>query len=61
MIREWAKVSIKKESIIKKWIIYAHSQTQQYIFFALGFCDTASWANCEVREKTNNMQQLDVY
>jgi len=28
---------------------------------ALGFCDHASWANCEVREKTNKMQQLDVY
>ena len=28
---------------------------------ALGFCDRASWANCEVREKTNKMQQLDVY
>jgi len=27
----------------------------------LGFCDRASWANCEVREKTNKMQQLDVY
>ena len=26
-----------------------------------GFCDRASWANCEVREKTNKMQQLDVY
>ena len=31
------------------------------IFTALGFCDRASWANCEVREKTNKMQQLDVY
>jgi len=28
---------------------------------ALGFCDCPSWANCEVREKTNKMQQLDVY
>jgi len=28
---------------------------------ALGFCDRASWANCEVREKTDKMQQLDVY
>ena len=28
---------------------------------ALGFCDRASWANCEVREKTNETQQLDVY
>jgi len=28
---------------------------------ALGFCDRASWANCGVREKTNKMQQLDVY
>jgi len=27
----------------------------------LGFCDRASWANCEVREKTNKIQQLDVY
>ena len=27
----------------------------------LGFCDRASWANCEVRKKTNKMQQLDVY
>jgi len=32
-----------------------------YITQALGFCDRASWANCEVREKTNKMQQLDVY
>jgi len=30
-------------------------------FHALGFCDCALWANCEVREKTNKMQQLDVY
>jgi len=29
--------------------------------YALGFCDRASWANCEVTEKTNKMQQLDVY
>jgi len=29
--------------------------------WALGFCDRASWAYCEVREKTNKMQQLDVY
>jgi len=28
-------------------------------FLDLGF--GASWANCEVREKTNKMQQLDVY
>jgi len=28
---------------------------------ALGFCDRASRANCEVREKTNKMQQLDVH
>ena len=27
----------------------------------LGFCDRASWANCGVKEKTNKMQQLDVY
>ena len=37
-----------------------------YYFFCvnklpLGFCDRASWANCEVREKTNKTQQLDVY
>jgi len=31
------------------------------VYFVLGFCDRASWANCEVREKTNKMQQLDVY
>jgi len=31
------------------------------IMQALGFCDRASWANCEVKEKTNKMQQLDVY
>ena len=29
--------------------------------FTLGFRDRASWANCEVRGKTNKMQQLDVY
>jgi len=28
---------------------------------ALGSCDRASWAKCEEREKTNKMQQLDVY
>ena len=28
---------------------------------ALGFCDRASWVNCEVWEETNKMQQLDVY
>ena len=28
---------------------------------SLGFCDRASWANCEVREKINKIQQLDVY
>jgi len=27
----------------------------------LGFCDHAPWANCEEREKTNKMQQLDIY
>jgi len=27
----------------------------------LGSCDRVSWANCEVREKTNKMQQSDVY
>jgi len=27
----------------------------------LGSCDRASWAKCEEREKTNKMQQLDVY
>jgi len=35
----------------KVWIRLTH----------LGFCDRASWANCEVREKTNKIQQLDVY
>jgi len=25
---------------------------------ALGFCDRASWANCEVREKTNKMHDV---
>ena len=28
---------------------------------ALGFCDRASWANCEVRQKTIKVQQLNVY
>jgi len=27
----------------------------------LGSCDRASWAKCAEREKTNKMQQLDVY
>ena len=27
----------------------------------LSSCDRASWAKCEEREKTNKMQQLDVY
>ena len=26
-----------------------------------GFCDRASWANCEMSEKTNKIQQLDIY
>jgi len=33
----------------------------QTLYYTLGFCDRASWANCEVREKTDKMQQLDVY
>jgi len=37
---------------------YRHRKTFNH---SLGFCDRASWANCEVREKTNKMQQLDVY
>jgi len=39
------------------WAIRGHSKD----FYVLGFCDRASWANCELREKTNKMQQLDVY
>ena len=40
--------------------------TRAYIFVmaalqTIGFCDRASWANYEVREKTNKMQQLDAY
>jgi len=31
------------------------------LIFTLGFCNRASWANCEVREKTNKIQHLDVY
>ena len=31
------------------------------LFQALGLCDRTSWANCEEREKTNKMQQSDVY
>jgi len=27
----------------------------------IGSCDRASWAKCEEREKTNKMQQSDVY
>ena len=27
-------------------------------WLALGFCERASWANCEMREKTNKMQQM---
>ena len=38
--------------------LYKYIQRHKHI---LGFCDRASWANCEVREKTNKMQQLDVY
>ena len=37
-----------------------HKMRDMY-WLALGFCDRASWANCEVREKTHKMQQLDVY
>ena len=32
-----------------------------YQLTVVGFCDSASWANCEVRENTNKVQQLDVY
>ena len=28
---------------------------------AVGSCDRVSWAKYEEREKTNKMQQLDVY
>jgi len=41
------------------WSLYSGSWNSQK--GALGFCDRASWANCEVRGKTNKMQQLDVY
>jgi len=32
---------------------------QKYVNEVLGFCERASWANCEEREKTR-MQQSDV-
>jgi len=35
--------------------------TRENVPQALGFCDRASWANCGVREKTNKMQQLEIY
>ena len=35
--------------------------TWNSIVGALGFCDRASWANCEVREKTNKMQQMFIF
>jgi len=31
------------------------------IYIYICFCDRVSWVNFEVREKTNKMQQLDVY
>jgi len=38
------------------------TRVANYLFlWALGFCDSASWANFEVREKPNKMQQLNVY
>ena len=39
----------------------SHSSGYNCDMSALGFCDRASGANCEMREKTNKMQQLDVY
>ena len=42
------------------WVFY-YFEFVELRFYALGFCDRASWANCGVREKTNKMQQLDVY
>ena len=42
----------------------AYNQTiklKKKLYLALGFCDRASWAKCEEREKTKKMQQLDVY
>ena len=42
-------------------VLWLHIEYVNKIFHALGFCDRASWANCEVREKTNKMQQSDVY
>ena len=45
------------------WFAWCFCISYSFIWFivALGFCDRASWANCEVSEKTNKMQQLDVY
>jgi hypothetical protein len=46
---------------IRKILQFTSSSDVTIELQALGFCDRASWANCEVREKTNKMQQLDVY
>jgi len=41
------------------WIVWKVSDETMLRF--LGFCHCASWANCEKWEKTNKMQQSDVY
>jgi len=43
------------------WLSLELLRIRIYTLESLRFCDRASWANCEVREKTNKMQQLDVY
>jgi len=50
----WSPLS---SSITAVWLMYA----ERSIECTLGFCDRASWVNCEEREKTNKMQQSDVY
>jgi len=50
-----------EEVIYEGYITKTTKPTYEYELLTLGFCDRASWANCEVKEKTNKMQQLDVY
>ena len=50
-----------KKYTVRENIYWIWSFSGHIYVTALGFCDRPSWANCEVREKTNKMQQLDVY
>jgi len=53
--------TVQAKPTADSWRDMLESVVVREILQALGFCDRASWANCEEREKTNKMQQSDVY